>query len=133
MDHTRSPRTWLASPWKSSVISNRTCKAIRCRRRQASKNAKRLAGRDHGPDPNSEFHVQLRAEGQPDLRVSAALRLLKPTVLSRDIDPPTRSSPGSGSPPAPSSPQRRACKPTNGIRVYALPAPTATLRDGPWK
>jgi hypothetical protein len=27
------------------------------------------AGRRHDPDPDSEFHVRLRAEGQPDLRV----------------------------------------------------------------
>jgi hypothetical protein len=27
------------------------------------------AGRDRDPDPGSEFHVRLRAEGQPDLRV----------------------------------------------------------------
>jgi hypothetical protein len=27
------------------------------------------AGRDHDPDPGSEFHVRLRADGQPDLRV----------------------------------------------------------------
>ena len=27
------------------------------------------AGRDHDPEPGSEFHVRLRAEGQPDLRV----------------------------------------------------------------
>jgi hypothetical protein len=28
-----------------------------------------VAGRDHDPDPGSDFHVRLRAEGQPDLRV----------------------------------------------------------------
>jgi hypothetical protein len=27
------------------------------------------AGRRHDPDPDAEFHVRLRAEGQPDLRV----------------------------------------------------------------
>jgi hypothetical protein len=28
-----------------------------------------IAGRAHDPDPDSEFHVRLRADGQPDLRV----------------------------------------------------------------
>jgi len=28
-----------------------------------------VAGRAHDPDPDSEFHVRLRADGQPDLRV----------------------------------------------------------------
>jgi hypothetical protein len=28
-----------------------------------------VAGRDHDPDPGSDFRVRLRAEGQPDLRV----------------------------------------------------------------
>jgi hypothetical protein len=28
-----------------------------------------IAGRAHDPDPDAEFHVRLRADGQPDLRV----------------------------------------------------------------
>jgi hypothetical protein len=100
-----------------------------------------IAGRAHDPDPDSEFHVRLRADGQPDLRVIvengdatlawASDEADEPRVDidagARQLfiwgDAPTAAGGSAATSPNPTSPASRRCSPVTEIPKHRQPPP----------